>query len=171
MEQQMVESGSHALEQPVVGQEFLSFRIGAEEYGIDILKVQEIRGFEAPTRMFHAPAAVLGVLNLRGVIVPVLDLRLTFGLALPAYDRQTVTIVLTVGGRVIGMVVDSVSDVLALPPASIRPAPHFNGAAHTEHVIGIATVQHGDSQRMLILLDIEQLMTSPAMGLVPASAD
>lgn len=150
--------------------EFLAFKLGQEEYGIDILKVQEIRGYEAPTRMVNAPSSVLGVLNLRGVIVPVLDLRLKFNMAQAAYDSQTVTIVLNVAGRVIGMVVDAVSDVVALQREEIKPAPEFSGALDTQHIIGIATIQQGEQARMLILMDIEQLMSSADMGLVASAA-
>jgi purine-binding chemotaxis protein CheW len=150
--------------------EFLAFKLGQEEYGIDILKVQEIRGYEAPTRMVNAPASVLGVLNLRGVIVPVLDLRLKFNMAYTAYDSQTVTIVLNVGNRVIGMVVDAVSDVVALQREEIKPAPEFSGALDAQHIIGIATIQQGGQARMLMLLDIEQLMSGADMGLVAAVA-
>lgn len=150
--------------------EFLAFKLGQEEYGIDILKAQEIRGYEAPTRMVNAPASVLGVLNLRGVIVPVLDLRLKFNMAHTAYDSQTVTIVLNVGNRVIGMVVDAVSDVVALQCEEIKPAPEFSGALDAQHIIGIATIQQGGQARMLMLLDIEQLMSGADMGLVAAVA-
>jgi purine-binding chemotaxis protein CheW len=146
--------------------EFLSFRLGTEEYGIDILKVQEIRGYEEPTRMANAPAYIKGVVNLRGVIVPIIDLRIKFGLPEAKYDSVTVTIVLNIGNRVIGVVVDSVSDVIALQPGDIKPAPEFNGALSTEHLLGIGTLKDGDRQRMLILMDIEKLMSSADMGLI-----
>lgn len=146
--------------------EYLSFRIGAEEYGIDILKVQEIRGYEQPTRMANAPAYIKGVVNLRGVIVPIIDLRIKFGLPEPKYDSVTVTIVLNIGKRVIGIVVDSVSDVIALAPSEIKPAPEFNGAMSTEYILGIGTVKDGATERMLILTDIEKLMSSSDMGLI-----
>lgn len=149
--------------------EYLSFRLGAEEYGIDILRVQEIRGYESATRMVNAPPHVLGVLNLRGVIVPILDLRIRFGMAEVKYDSQTVTIVLNIGTRVVGMVVDAVSDVVALQPGQIKPAPEFTGAVNTAQVIGIATVAQGDAQRMLILLDIDKLMGGADTGLLPAA--
>jgi len=150
--------------------EYLSFRLRAEEYGINILKVQEIRGYEASTRMVNAPSYVLGVLNLRGVIVPILDMRIRFGMAEVVYDSQTVTIVLNIGDRVVGMVVDAVSDVVALKGEDIKPAPEFSGAVATSHVIGIATLVQGDAQRMLILLDIEKLMSSADMGLMDTTA-
>lgn len=145
--------------------EYLSFRLGAEEYGIDILKVQEIRGFENCTRMVNAPAYVLGVLNLRGVIVPILDMRIRFDMADVAYDSQTVTIVLNISNRVVGMVVDAVSDVVELRNEDIKPAPEFSSAVSAQHVIGIASLEHGTEQRMLILMDIEKLMTGAEMGL------
>ncbi|MBA5606426.1 chemotaxis protein CheW [Duganella sp. FT3S] len=148
--------------------EYLSFRNGAEEYGIDILKVQEIRGYEVPTRIANAPAHVLGVHNLRGLIVPVLDMRIRLGMADVAYDGHTVTIVLNIGDRVVGMVVDGVSDVVELRHDQIRPVPECGVAAATLHVNGIATIDLPERQRMLILLDIEQLVASGAV--LPAHA-
>ncbi len=158
-------------EAPVLGAkqgqgEYLSFRLGAEEYGIEILKVQEIRGYESSTRMVNAPPFVLGVLNLRGVIVPILDLRIKFGMSEVKYDSQTVTIVLSLANHVVGMVVDAVSDVVALKGEDIRPAPEFSGAISENHVIGIATIEQGEEQRMLILLAIEQFMSGADMGLM-----
>ena len=145
------------------GREYLSFRLGAEEYGIDILKVQEIRSYEPPTRIANAPSFLKGVINLRGVIVPVVDLRVKFGC-----DAQitpiTAVIVLAVKGRVIGAVVDSVSDVLDLPHEAIKPAPSMGAVVDTSHLIGIATV----AERMLILMDIESLMTSAELGVIDA---
>jgi purine-binding chemotaxis protein CheW len=148
------------------GGEFLSFRLGAEEYGIDILRVQEIRGYDAPTRMANAPAFIKGVVNLRGVIVPIIDLRIKFGMSEVKYDGMTVTIVLNIGSRVIGVVVDSVSDVIELQGADIKSAPEFNGVLSTEHITGLGTIKNGDEERMLILMDIEKLMSSSDMGLV-----
>lgn len=150
--------------------EYLSFRLGDEEYGISILSVQEIRGYEPSTRIVNAPAYLLGVLNLRGVIVPVLDMRIKFGITDVVYNSQTVTIVLNIGERVVGMVVDAVSDVVALKAEEIRPAPEFSGNVATENVIGLAALQQGNTQRMLILMDIQKLMTSADMGLVAQKA-
>ncbi len=144
------------------GGEFLTFRLGAEEYGIDILKVQEIRSYEQPTRIANAPAFVKGVVNLRGVIVPIVDLRLKLGCDSADYNDFTVVIVLNVQGRVVGAVVDSVSDVLELAPGSIKPAPEMNSAVDTSFITGISSTQ----ERMLILMDIEALMSSADMGLV-----
>lgn len=149
-------------QQPV--SEYLSFQLGSVEYGIDILKVQEIRGFEPSTRMFNAPPYVLGVLNMRGIIVPILDMRIKFAMADVAYNSQTVTIVLNLADRVIGMVVDAVQDVVAITAADVKPAPDFNGAVNTQHVIGIATLEQAQQQRMLVLLDIENLMTNADLG-------
>lgn len=144
------------------GREFLSFRLGAEEYGIDILKVQEIRRWESPTAIANMPPFIKGVVNLRGTIVPILDLRMKFNLAAANYDEFTVTIILSVAGRVVGVVVDAVSDVITLMPEQIRPAPEFAGALDTRFITGLGTV----SERMLILVDIERLMTSRDMQLV-----
>ena len=146
--------------------EYLSFKLGHEEYGIDILKVQEIRGYESPTRIANAPHFIKGVVNLRGVIVPIVDMRLRFGLPDVKYDSFTVVIILNVAHRTVGMVVDSVSDVLELPPGQIKPAPEFNGAIEATYITGLGTIKHGDAERMLILMDIEQMMTAADMGLM-----
>jgi purine-binding chemotaxis protein CheW len=146
------------------GGEFLTFRLGAEEYGIDILKVQEIRSYEPPTRIANAPAFIKGVVNLRGVIVPIVDLRLKLGCDTADYNTFTVVIVLNVKGRVVGAVVDSVSDVLALDNDSIKAAPEIQSAVDMGFITGIGSV----ADRMLILLDIEGLMASQDMGLVNA---
>jgi purine-binding chemotaxis protein CheW len=148
-----------------IGGEFLTFRLGAEEYGIDILKVQEIRSYEQPTRIANAPAFIKGVVNLRGVIVPIVDLRLKLSCETAEYNSFTVVIVLNVKGRVVGAVVDSVSDVLALESASIKPAPEMTSAMDTGFITGIGSV----NDRMLILIDIEGLMASPEMGLINAA--
>src|SRR4051812_18234861 len=143
--------------------EFLTFRLGAESYGIEILKVQEIRGYETPTSIANAPSFIKGVINLRGVIVPILDLRIKFHLAESRYDDFTVVIILNVAGRVVGVVVDSVSDVLTLASDAIRPTPEFASAAFdTKYITGLGTVD----EQMIILLDIEKLMTGADMALV-----
>jgi len=146
--------------------ECLTFRLGAEEYGIDILRVQEIRGYESPTRIANAPPFIKGVLNLRGVIVPIVDLRMKFSLERADYDAMTVTVVLNIAGRTVGAVVDSVSDVIELARDQIKPAPEFNASVDPNHVVGIGAIRHGDRERMLILLDIEGLMSSVDMGLI-----
>jgi purine-binding chemotaxis protein CheW len=141
--------------------EFLAFKLGEEEYGIDILRVQEIRSFEQPTRIVNAPPHLLGVLNLRGVIVPIVDMRLKFNLAQVAYDGFTVVIVLNIGRRVVGMVVDGVSDVISLTAEQMRPVPEFGPAVAADHLLAIGSIE----DRMLILADIESLMTSPDLGM------
>jgi purine-binding chemotaxis protein CheW len=144
------------------GAEFLSFRLGSEEYGIDILKVQEIRGYDAVTRIANTPAFVKGVINLRGTIVPIIDLRIKFGIGNPVYDEFTVVIILSVAGRVVGVVVDSVSDVLTLSEEQMRPAPDFSASLDTHYVTGLGSVDG----RMLILVDIEKLISGREIGLV-----
>jgi len=144
------------------GGEFLTFRLGEEEYGIDILKVQEIRSYEQPTRIANAPSFIKGVVNLRGVIVPIVDLRVKLDCASVEYNSFTVVIVLNVKGRVVGAVVDSVSDVLELGSGTIKPAPEMHTSVDTSFITGIGSV----NDRMLILMDIEGLMTSSDMGLI-----
>ncbi len=156
------------------GGEFLTFRLGAEEYGIDILRVQEIRSYEQPTRIANAPAFVKGVVNLRGVIVPIIDLRLKLGCDTADYNTFTVVVVLNVRGRVVGAVVDSVSDVLELNKDQIKPAPELSSSVDASFITGIGTIKTGQgekqgdkgSERMLILMDIEGLMSSAEMGLI-----
>jgi purine-binding chemotaxis protein CheW len=144
------------------GQEFLVFTLGAEEYGIDILKVQEIRGYDSVTRIANAPEFIKGVINLRGIIVPIVDMRIKFNLGRVEYDHQTVVIILNVAHRVVGMVVDGVSDVLTLTPDQIMPAPEFGATLTAEYLTGLGTVEG----RMLILMDIEKLMISKEMALI-----
>lgn len=147
------------------GGEFLTFRLGAEEYGIDILKVQEIRSYEQPTRIANAPAFIKGVVNLRGVIVPIVDLRVKLNCESVEYNGFTVVIVLNVKGRVVGAVVDSVSDVLELGAGTVKPAPDMHTSVDTSFITGIGSI----NERMLILMDIEGLMTSADMGLINSS--
>ena len=144
--------------------EYLTFRLGEEEYGIDILRVQEIRSYEQPTRMAHAPDFIKGVVDLRGRIVPIVDLRLKLHCPQADYTDFTVVIILNVGGTVLGAVVDAVADVVALTPDVIKPAPQFerHGNVDPSFVTGIASM--GD--RMLIVMDIESLLSSAEMGLV-----
>ena len=142
--------------------EVLTFRLAKEEYGISILQVQEIRGYEAPTRLANAPDFLKGVINLRGSIVPVVDMRIRFGVAAPTYDALTVVIVLNIAHHTIGMVVDSVSDVVTLTPEQIRPAPAMGASQGAGHLRGLGTID----DRMLILLDIEALMQSDEFGLI-----
>lgn len=146
----------------VTNNEFLTFTLGKEEYGIDILKVQEIRGYDAVTAIANTPAFIKGVINLRGTIVPIVDLRIKFNLAQIEYNQFTVVIILNLGARVVGIVVDSVSDVLTLAHEQIRPAPELSSALDTRYIIGLGSV----AERMLILVDIEKLMLGREMELV-----
>jgi purine-binding chemotaxis protein CheW len=145
--------------------EYLTFRLDQEEYGIDILKVQEIRGYEPPTRVANAPGFIKGVVNLRGTIVPIVDMRLKFNCAKSEYNSFTVVIVLNLRNRIVGIVVDSVSDVMELPPESLKAAPDIESVIDSSAVLGLGSV----GERMLILLDIEKLMSAPEMGLVSMS--
>jgi purine-binding chemotaxis protein CheW len=142
--------------------EYLTFRLGGEEYGIDILRVQEIRSYELPTRLANAPSFVKGVINLRGVIVPIIDLRMKLGCDDIEDTPFTVVIVLNVKGTEIGAVVDAVSDVVGLTLSSIKPAPQFQGRVDSNFVTGIAKL----GERMLVIMDIESLMSSDEMGLL-----
>lgn len=142
--------------------EFLTFRLGGEEYGIEILKVQEIRGYDSITQIANAPEFIKGVVNLRGIIVPIIDMRIKFRLGNADYDQFTVVIILNVAGRVMGIVVDGVSDVISLEAEQMRPTPGFGSVIDTEYIMGLGTVD----ERMLILIDIEKLMGSHDMGLI-----
>jgi purine-binding chemotaxis protein CheW len=144
--------------------EYLTFRLDQEEYGIDILKVQEIRGYEPPTRVANAPAFLKGVVNLRGTIVPIVDMRLKFNCSKAEYNSFTVVIILNLRQRIVGIVVDSVSDVMELPPEALKAAPDIESVIDSSAVMGLGSL--GD--RMLILLDIERLMSAPDMGLASA---
>ena len=143
--------------------QYLSFRLDGENYGIDIMKVQEIRSYEQPTRMPHTAGFVLGVVNLRGVVVPILDLRVRFHCASAAFTPSTVVIVIDMGSRVVGVVVDAVSDVVTLEPGMVRPAPGMAGSLDASSIRGLAQV----GERMLILLDIDALLSDAA----PADAE
>jgi purine-binding chemotaxis protein CheW len=141
--------------------EYLSFLLGREEYGIEILKVQEIRGYDAVTQIPNTPSFIKGVVNLRGKIVPIVDLRIKFNLENIEYNEFTVVIVLNFSGRIMGVVVDGVSDVIALNQAQIEPMPSLVTGIDTQYIIGLATYE----ERMLILVAIEQLMNSQEMAL------
>jgi purine-binding chemotaxis protein CheW len=146
--------------------EFLAFTLGEEEYGLDIQKVQELRGYDAVTRIANAPEFIKGVVNLRGIIVPIVDMRIKLNLGTPTYDQFTVVIILALAGRVIGMVVDSVSDVITLTSEQVKPAPQMGSALNTDYLIGLGTIE----QRMLILVDIEKLMSGAEIGLTETLA-
>ena len=141
--------------------EYLTFRLDQEEYGIDILKVQEIRGYESPTRVANAPSFIKGVVNLRGTIVPIVDMRLKFNCEKAEYNTFTGVIILNLRSRIVGIVVDSVSDVMELPPESLKAAPEIESVIDSGAVMGLGSL----GERMLILLDIERLMSAPDMGL------
>jgi purine-binding chemotaxis protein CheW len=155
-------SGADAAADAGSEREYLTFRLGNEEYGIDILKVQEIRGYDAVTAIANAPAFIKGVINLRGIIVPIVDLRIKFAVGSAHYDQFTVVIILNIGKRVVGVVVDSVSDVLTLSGQQVKAAPEFATTLNTEYITGLGTVD----ERMLILVDIERLMSSADMALM-----
>ena len=142
--------------------EVLVFILGAEEYGVDILKVQEIRGYEKVTPIPSAPAYLKGIVNLRGVIVPLVDMRVRFGLAEPRYDSTTVVVILRVAGRIIGLVVDAVSDVVHLAPSDVKEAPGLGSVVDSSFLAGLAT----RDDRMILLLDIEKLLSSGEMNLL-----
>jgi len=146
----------------VAGQEFLTFTLGKEEYGIDILKVQELRGYDNVTQIANAPDFLKGVVNLRGVITPIIDMRIKFNLAASSYDQFTVVVILHLGERTVGMVVDGVSDVITLSSQQIKPAPEMGTVLNTDYLIGLGTLD----DRMLILLDIDKLMSSDEIGLI-----
>jgi purine-binding chemotaxis protein CheW len=148
------------------GEEFLAFRLGREEYGIDILKVQEIRGYESVTQIANAPAYLKGVINLRGTIVPIIDLRIKFKQAEISYDQYTVVIIVDIADRTTGIVVDGVSDVLTLTPPQIKPAPALSGGVETDYIRGLGSLEG----RMLILADIEKLMNIDDLAAIEAAA-
>ncbi|KAA0014504.1 chemotaxis protein CheW [Billgrantia pellis] len=147
--------------------EFLVFSLGDEEYAVDILKVQEIRGYENVTRIANAPDFIKGVTNLRGVIVPIVDLRIKFHLDKVEYGGQTVVIVVNVEDRVVGIVVDGVSDVMTLSPEQIKPAPEFGVTLSSDFLSGLGSLE----DRMLVIVDIDKLLTSDEMELVERVAE
>ncbi|HSH47834.1 MAG TPA: chemotaxis protein CheW [Halomonas sp.] len=147
--------------------EFLVFSLGDEEYAIDILKVQEIRGYENVTRIANAPDFIKGVTNLRGIIVPIIDLRIKFHLDKVEYGGQTVVIVVNVADRVVGIVVDGVSDVMTLTAEQIKPAPEFGVTLSSDYLSGLGSLE----DRMLVLVDIDKLLTSEEMALVEQASD
>ena len=146
----------------VQGRELLTFTLGSEEYGIDILKVQEIRGYDAVTTIANSPAFIKGVINLRGIIVPIVDMRIKFNLGKVDYDQFTVVIILNLANRVMGIVVDGVSDVITLTPEQLKPAPEFGTSLDTQYITGLGTVD----ERMIIVMDIERLMSSSDMKML-----
>ena len=134
--------------------QYLTFSLGSEEYGVDILKVQEIKGYTATTRIPNAPQDVVGVLNLRGTIVPIIDLRRKFGLPSVEYNQFTAIVVMVVQRRVMGIIVDSVSEVMSIPGGSVQPAPDFGGIRSTL-LQGMAKI----GENLITLLDIDAVLT------------
>ena len=151
--------------------EYLTFRLGGEEYGIALGAIQEIRGYQQPTRIAGAPDDVCGVLTLRGAIVPIIDLRVRFGLE-PRIDASTVIVVVNVRDSTVGVVVDAVSVALGLASQEIKPAPDLGAVASVEHITGIAVVGRGAATRIFILLDIEHLVSDAMLQaeLTPVAA-
>jgi purine-binding chemotaxis protein CheW len=158
------QSGTPAAKTVVDGGQYLTLRLGGEEYAIDILRVQEIRSYEEPTRMVNAPSFIKGVVNLRGVIVPIVDLRLKLNIDKVEYNEFTVVIILNVRGTVIGAVVDSVSDVVTLTSQAIKAAPQFETAVDSRFITGLANI----GERMLIVMNMEALMSNAEMGMLQA---
>jgi purine-binding chemotaxis protein CheW len=148
------------------GREYLAFSLGGEEYAVNILQVQEIRAYERVTRIANMPSFIKGVMNLRGAVVPVVDLRVRFNVGKAEYDASTIVIVINIGPRTIGMVVDGVSDVVAIKASELRPAPQIAGVLTAEFLEGVAILD----KRMLIIVDINGLMSSKEMGLLETAA-
>ena len=148
------------------GREYLAFSLGGEEYAVNILQVQEIRAYERVTRIANMPAFIKGVMNLRGAVVPVVDLRVRFNVGAAEYNASTIVIVINIGPRTIGMVVDGVSDVVTLKSSDLRPAPQIAGVLTAEFLEGVAILDN----RMLIIVDINGLMSSKEMGLLESTA-
>jgi purine-binding chemotaxis protein CheW len=159
--QDLTQAREHG-EESASAQEYLTFTLGHEEYAIDILKVQEIRGYEQPTTIANAPDFIKGVINLRGTIVPIVDLRIKFQVGKAEYTPFTVVIILNIGERIVGVVVDGVSDVITMSSSRIRPAPEFSAAVDTRYIVGLATLD----ERMLIVVDIARLLLSADMALI-----
>lgn len=142
--------------------ELLTFKLADEHYGIDIMKVKEIRGYEAVTKIANAPDFIKGVINLRGDIVPILDLRLKFSVGEATYNEFTIVIMVVVANKIIGIVVDAVSDVIKLTSTDIKPAPEFGVAFDSRYLSGLVT----QSEHMVILLNIDALITSQELGIL-----
>lgn len=158
----MNETGDTQTTDAVRAREFLTFTLGAENYALDILTVKEIRGYESVTRIANAPAFIKGVINLRGDIVPIVDLRIKFNVGEATYDEFTIVIVLHIHGRIVGIVVDGVSDVVSLSPEQLRPPPDFGVAFDSRYLLGLSML----NEQMIILVDISRLISSDELGLV-----
>ncbi|MDH1470538.1 MULTISPECIES: chemotaxis protein CheW [unclassified Shewanella] len=146
--------------------EFLSFVLGEEHYALDIMSVKEIRGYEPVTKIANAPGFIKGVLNLRGDIVPIVDLRMKFAVGSATYNEFTIVIMLNVFDRIVGIVVDAVSDVIKLAAEEILPAPEFGVAFDSRYLKGLATVE----DKMIILVNIQALISSDELGLIDANS-
>jgi purine-binding chemotaxis protein CheW len=142
--------------------QYLTLRLGTEEYAIDILRVQEIRSYEVPTKMVNSPSFIKGVINLRGVIVPIVDLRMKLSVSVVEYNEFTVVIILNLRGTVIGAVVDAVADVVTLNADIIKPAPQFESSIEARFILGLADLD----ERMLIVMNMDALMSGPELGLL-----
>ncbi len=136
------------------GSQYLTFTLGQEEYGVEILKVQEIRGYSAVTPIPNTPNYIKGVMNLRGTIIPVVDLRAKLGMTEAEYNQFTVIIVVMVGTKVMGLIVDSVSDVLNIPKSDIQAAPDFGGDVDARFIQGMAKA----GEKLVVLLDIDKVL-------------
>ena len=160
MNPEMIEENNIGLDAQVNANQFLTFMLAGEEYGVDILRVQEIKGWEDATEIPNTPDYIQGVMNLRGTIVPIVDLRCRFELERMEYSNTTVVIVLKTKSddneKTIGFVVDAVSDVYNVTEDQLKPSPDFGNAVSTEFVKGLATVD----EKMVILLDIDHLVDS-----------
>ncbi len=139
----------------VDGTQFVTFCLGDEEYGIEILKVQEIIGLSSITRVPHLPDFIKGVINLRGIVVPVIDLRARFELAMAEYTDRTCIIILKVDDRIFGIIVDTVSEVISISQDNIQPTPSFGSRIRTEFIKGMGKI----GERLVILLDVERLLS------------
>ena len=146
--------------------EYLTFILGDEHYGLDIMKVREIRGYEPVTKIANAPPFIKGVLNLRGDIVPIVDLRLKFAVGEASYNEFTIVIMLHINDRIVGIVVDAVSDVINMKASEIKPPPEFGVAFDSQYLYGLAPV----NEQMIILLNIEKLISSQELGLFDSTA-
>ena len=164
MQQSIIEDINYGNVDASETEQFLTFMLAGEEYGVDILRVQEIKGWDDATPIPNTPEYIRGVINLRGTIVPIIDLRLRFNMEKLEYGPMTVVIVLRIQTgettRIMGIVVDGVSDVYNVPDEEIKAAPDFGGSIDTEFIKGLTTV----SEKMVILLDIDKLLGSSALS-------
>ena len=146
--------------------QFLAFTLGQEEYGLELMQVQELREYEKVTQIANAPAFLKGVINLRGIIVPIMDMRIKLGFPDVVYNELTVVIILNIRGRTVGMVVDSVSDVINLSKDDLKPAPEMGTAVGADYLIGLGTID----ERMIILVDLDRMLSSSEIGLLEKAA-